>query len=316
MDYIPNYDQEYIPDDDYSQVPTRKPKAQKPKKPQAPILKATEYASTWMRQQAERDAAILDSEKTPVQSNGEKHSIVHPVHSEVVEVVPSDPRLACEDRISKAVVAMKDAHSTLSADLHEAQQGSYHISAGFSTFDAYTLDKWGIGKRQAYYLTSGFEAIQALLEDAPELTQTASMMSGKQIKALTKVPREKRVKVVKDLSETGNLTTKAIEAVIVETTILAVDKETQDDPVCIPRDPSPTPNPGPWMTFKEYWQHIGGVAAKAESKDADSYYRIHSLCSAFWENGYGYGQAHPKPFSTKERKAGDAHWLDTTTQAI
>lgn len=216
MDYIPNYDQEYIPDDDYSQVPIRKPKAQKPKKPQAPIVKATEYASTWMRQQAERDAAILDSEKTPVQSNEEKHSIVHPVHSELVEAVPSDPRLACEARISKAVVVMKDAHSTLSADLHEAQQGSYHLDAGFSTFDAYTLNKWGIGKRQAYYLTSGFEAIQALLEDAPELTQTASMMSGKQIKALTKVPREKRVKVFKDLSEIGNLTTKAIEVAAVE----------------------------------------------------------------------------------------------------
>lgn len=233
MDYIPNYDTEYISDDDYSQVPTRKPKTPKAKKPQAPIVKATEYASTWMRQQAERDAKeekkleeadILDSEKGSNSVASEKHTIVHPVHSESEQVAIVDVVQACEARISQAVATMKDAHSTLSADLHEAQQGNYHLKAGYGTFDAYTLDKWGIGKRQAYYLTSGFEAIQQLLEDAPELTQTASMMSGKQIKALTKIPKAKRAKVVKDLSEAGNLSTKAIEQAAVQNAVIVVDK--------------------------------------------------------------------------------------------
>ena len=96
-----------------------------------------------------------------------------------------------EDKIQ---VGVKSCHKAWAA-LKEIQTKGLHTARGFSTFDAYCKDVWGMGKSQAYNQIAASDTM-ARIESALPPSLADEIVSERQLRELKDVPQSDLLKVV------------------------------------------------------------------------------------------------------------------------
>lgn len=84
---------------------------------------------------------------------------------------------------------------------------AHHLykEAGFSSFDSYCADRWGITRTHGYRLAAANEVMKSLPKKCRQLVTVEGVA-----REIGKVPEEKRVEVLKSVAAAGPVTAKAI----------------------------------------------------------------------------------------------------------